>query len=294
MLNEQHRTKLDSIVSQMESNGEDESYIQSVVEDFKSKYDKTPNVNLQITNMPKNIQGTPSQLFAAIEQQKKTPYQEPNPARPDIAKSVDPLSGLTVYGNALPIAIDRMAGYKDSKISDPNVFKEFAKPISEPLKNIGGKIGEAYGQSQYYQQAPYSGIVGDKRSEEDYKTGYKKAGEGIGEFVGEVVASIPDPTLLSSGGLSAAAKGYEAVRPLVKEIIATTREAVGSIPKHFALRAVQKDLMAGKNKYLYSNYDPKWIASKGLYDKPIKMVEKIQNVKASLGTLIPSKSNELP
>jgi len=226
MLNEQDRLKLDSVVAQMETNGEDENYIRSVVEDFKSKYDRQPQQQTQ--QIPKGLQGDFSK---AIIQ----PQQPQDPRYPNLKKtSSSPLDALTAYGNIIPIAIDRMAGYKDSKLTDPQVFSDFAKPISEPIAKVGRALGETRGQMNYYQQLPFQNLIDNGQPNptlQDYKEGGGQAGETMGRFAGEVISSAPDPALLTSMGARTAAKGYQQARPFIKEATAIGRESIAPIVK---------------------------------------------------------------
>jgi len=236
-------------------------------------------------SIPKGIRGQYGQLQQALSQ----PIRQVDPRYPDLAKKSDPLAALTVLGNAVPVAIDRMAGYKESKIGDPKEFTSFAKPISEPLGKMGRAVGETYGRGMAYQTP-----IGMQSNPEESAKYMGNIGQKTGEMVGEFVASAAsDPTLLASGVLGVAAKGYGAARPAIREGIAAIRELTAKPFTNLSdaitksdVRFLSKDLKKGakiETLKKYGIHGATEDAEEVLSDKIAELTNKARNMLKSAG-----------
>lgn len=128
MLQEQDRLKLDGIVKQMIDNKEPESNIQFVVNDFKSRYDKTPE-----QSGPGFISGV-KEDFESRAQKTQQAVDSPTAA---IGQKV-----VRVAGQAAGLATD-VIGQGISSIGK-GVSKLIPGFVKEPVKKIGTTILQSY------------------------------------------------------------------------------------------------------------------------------------------------------
>lgn len=114
ILSEEHRAKLDNIVSQMQSNGESDNDIQFVVDDFKTKYGTSPK-------QPTSSQGAESGF------QGNAPLAKPN--------GLSDFTGKPISTPTSPSVSTSSVGEKKIKADQIRTLKSFAFNKEQALKN---------------------------------------------------------------------------------------------------------------------------------------------------------------
>lgn len=273
MLKEQDRRRLDAIVLEMTQNNEPEENISLVVEDFKQKYSGV-NPSQPTPKPPPAFMAKPGEFTAALQNIGTVPTEVergqqtlsmPKQGATGIAGALKPLE---MYSKMVPASIDAAAAVTQGQsptqtfretMQDPNAAKNFARPLSQPAKAIGGFIGENIGVMAAGQPPPATMLSELQPGEEwkpDYRAGAnagRKVGEAVGEFAGETVTeAVTDPLMLAGAGLKIGAKAVKSTQPLIKETIAALREATAKPFQGLSdritasdVRFLKKDLTSG-------------------------------------------------
>lgn len=187
MLQEQDRSKLDGIVQQMQSNNESDDYIQNVVNDFKSKYDKpSPEGFLQQTGNFLKSRFQNLQNVTGLGQNDLTPKAGGGyTLNQDVAKRqnqaiagfLNPESGAL----GLKTGLESLAP-KLMKSAEQDVGK-ILQPTTKNLKSLTQKI-----TPEFVQKAPVFSSLGGLLSKAESKL------NEFGQMIGEKLDALPPET----------------------------------------------------------------------------------------------------
>jgi hypothetical protein len=136
MLNEQDRQKLDGIVNQMTTNGESEENIRTVVEDFKTKYTKTPTVPTKDVGVVRKIAGSIVKPF------EKLASSGIEYGSSGVAYGLDKILGLGVYKDYADARAKMNNPYSGDKSLTYAIGGETVEPVRD-VKDLAGTTLEA-------------------------------------------------------------------------------------------------------------------------------------------------------